>query len=437
MKSSRVVNNAVWIIVCKAIQAVLNFVVTLLSARYLGPSNYGLISYAASVTAFFVPFAQLGLNNIIVQEVINAPDEEGEILGTSILYSIGSSFVSIICAGVITYFLNIGETDTLLVTLLYSISLIFQCTEMIQYWYQAKLLSKYTSIISLISYIMVSAYKISLLALRKSVYWFAVSYSIDFAIISIGLIIIYFKLNGSKFKSSKERFFRLFNKSKYYIIPGLMVTIFTHTDRIMLKQMIDNAAAGYYSAAVSCAGITGFVINAIIDSFRPPIFEANKTNQDRFEKNVITLYSTVIYFCLIQSILTVAFSGFIVRIIYGEAYLTAVPALRIVTWYVTFACLGTVRNIWMLAKNRQDVLWIINVSGALANVILNFLLIPIMGINGAALASLVSQGFANVVLGFILPTIRDNNKLMVESIKPQYMTDMVRDYLIPIISKRR
>ena len=63
-----------------------------------------------------------------------------------------------------------------------------------------------------------------------------------------------------------------------------MVTIFTHTDRIMLKQMIDNAAAGYYSAAVSCAGITGFVINAIIDSFRPPIFEANKTNQDRFEK---------------------------------------------------------------------------------------------------------------------------------------------------------
>ena len=131
------------------------------------------------------------------------------------------------------------------------------------------------------------------------------------------------------------------------------------------------------------------------------------------------------------------FSGFIVRIIYGEAYLTAVPALRIVTWYVTFACLGTVRNICMLAKNRQEVLWIINASGALANVILNFILIPIMGINGAALASLVSQGFANVVLGFVLPSIRENNRLMVESTKPKYMIDMVRDYLIPIISKRR
>ena len=437
MKSSRVVNNAVWIIVCKAIQAVLNFVVTLLSARYLGPSNYGLISYAASVTAFFVPFAQLGLNNIIVQEVINDPEEEGEIIGTSILYSVGSSIVSIICAGVITYFLNIGETDTLLVTLLYSVSLIFQCTEMIQYWYQAKLLSKYTSIISLVSYIIVSAYKIALLALKKSVYWFAISYSIDFAIISVGLIIIYYKLNGSKFKTSKGRFIKLFNKSKYYIIPGLMVTIFTHTDRIMLKQMIDNAAAGYYSAAVSCAGITGFVINAIIDSFRPPIFEANKNNLDRFEKNVIMLYSTVIYFCLVQSVLTVVFSDLIVRIIYGEAYLTAVPALKIVTWYVTFACLGTVRNIWMLAKNRQDVLWIINVSGALANIILNFILIPIIGIDGAALASLVSQGFANVVLGFILPSIRENNRLMVESLKPKYMIEMVRDYLIPIINRRR
>ena len=433
MKTNRVVNNAFWIIICKAIQSLLNFLVTLLSARYLGPSNYGLISYAASVTAFFASFAQLGLHNIIVQEVVNNPDKEGEILGTSLFYSVLSSFVSITCAGVLTFLMNVGEVDTLLVTLLYSISLVFQCTEMIQYWYQAKLLSKYTSIISLISYIVVSAYKIMLLATRKSVYWFAISYSIDYGIISIGLIIIYFKLKGQKFIISKTKFLKMFDKSKHYIVPGLMVTIFTHTDRIMLKQMMDNSAAGFYSAAVSCAGITGFVINAIIDSFRPPIFESLKHSEEKFERNVKLLYSTVIYFCLVQSIITVLFSNFLIHLIYVEAYSPAVSALRIVTWYVTFACLGTVRNIWMLAKDRQRVLWIINVSGAIVNVLLNFLLIPIIGIDGAAFASFISQAFANVIMGFIIPSIRDNNRLMIEAVKPKYLFEMIDEYIVPLV----
>lgn len=433
MKTNRVVSNAFWIIICKALQSLLNFIVTLLSARYLGPSNYGLISYAASVTAFFASIAQLGLHNIIVQEVVNNPEQEGEILGTTLFYSVLSSFASILCAGALTYCMNVGEMDTLLVTLLYSISLIFQCTEMIQYWYQAKLLSKYTSIISLCSYIIVSAYKIFLLATKKSVFWFAVSYSIDYGIISIGLIIIYFKLKGKKFAVSKSKFLEMFNKSKHYIIPGLMVTIFTHTDRIMLKQMMDNSAAGYYSAAVSCAGITGFVINAIIDSFRPPIFESLKHSEEKFERNVIMLYSTVIYFCLIQSIVTVVLANFLIHLIYGEAYTPAISALRIVTWYVTFACLGTVRNIWMLAKNRQNVLWIINVSGAVANIVLNFALIPIIGIDGAAVASFASQAFANVILGFIIPSIRDNNRLMIESLKPKYLFEMMNIYLIPLV----
>ena len=59
-----------------------------------------------------------------------------------------------------------------------------------------------------------------------------------------------------------------------------------------------------------------------------------------------------------------------------------------------FSYLGSVRNVWMLAENKQKYLWIINLSGALGNVILNLILIPIMGVNGAAVASLCTQIFA-------------------------------------------
>jgi O-antigen/teichoic acid export membrane protein len=102
----------------------------------------------------------------------------------------------------------------------------------------------------------------------------------------------------------------------------------------------------------------------------------------------------------------------IIRILYGTEYATAANALRIVVWYTTFSYMGAVRNIWILANEKQKYLWIINLSGALMNVALNAVLIPAWGIQGAAVASLVTQFFTNFVLGFILKPIRENNKIV-------------------------
>ena len=70
---NKVVRNAAWIIACKVVQAFLQLVITMLTARYLGPSNYGVINYAASVIAFAVPVMQLGVRNTLVQELVAAP----------------------------------------------------------------------------------------------------------------------------------------------------------------------------------------------------------------------------------------------------------------------------------------------------------------------------------------------------------------------------
>ncbi len=172
IQSSQIVKNASWIIVCRVFQSLISFVIGMISARYLGPSNYGLINYASSIIAFVVPLAQLGLRNVLVEEIISHPEREGKTLGTSLIMS---SCMSLLCvAGCLAFvsIVNVGETDTLIVCALYSISLIFQMTEMIQYWYQAKLLSKYTSITSLVAYVVVSLYKVFLLVTKKSIYWF-------------------------------------------------------------------------------------------------------------------------------------------------------------------------------------------------------------------------------------------------------------------------
>lgn len=416
LNERRVMKNAVWIISCKLMQAVIQLVITMLTARYLGPSNYGAISYAASVVAFVVPVMQLGLRNTLVQEFVNAPEREGEILGTSLGLSLISS---LFCIGGVVAFAsvaNFGDWETIWVCGLYSISLIFQALEMTQYWFQAKLMSKFTSVVMLCAYVLVALYRVFLLWSEKSIYWFAVATSIEYAIVAAGMFAIYHRVGGRRLRFSWILGKQLFLRSRYYIVSNLMVTVFAQTDKVMLRLMTDEATTGFYSAAITCANMTSFVFYAIIDSARPSIFESRKKSIEDFHKKMSLLYSVIIYCSLFVCVFIAIFAKLIVAILYGEAYNQAVPILQLVVWYTTFSHLGSIRNIWILAESKQDKLWIINLSGATLNVVLNYLLIPIWGASGAAFASLMTQVFSNVVLGCLIPSIRFNNTLMLRGL---------------------
>lgn len=424
--SNRVVKNASWIIICKIIQSLVGLVVSMLCARYLGPSGYGAISYAASLVAFILPLMQLGLRSTLVREIVDEGEGEGVILGTALILNLISSVVCIIGINTFTLIANAGERETLVVVSLYSTSLLFQAFEILQLWFQAKLLSKYTSVVSLIAYLIMSAYRIFLLATDKSIYWFSLSQSIDYLLIAIATIILYKKLSVSRLRFSPSCAAAMLRRSSPYILSAMMVSVFQQTDRLMLKNMLGDAATGYYSAAVTVAGITSFVFAAMIDSARPSILEGKRSGSDSFERNVSRLYSVIFYLSLVQCIVMTALAPLLIRIMYGEEYAPAAEALRLVVWYTTYSYFGSVRNIWILAEGKQKYLWLINLSGAAANVTLNLVLIPCMGIVGAALASLITQIFTNVVVGFIIPAIRRNNLLMIKGLNPKHIFDVIR-----------
>ena len=424
---SRTVKNAAWIIGCRLVQAVLGLAVTMISARYLGPSGYGLINYAASLVTFFVPIMQLGLNSTLVQEILNKPEQEGETMGTALVLTFVSGIACVIGVGAFSAFANQGETQTIFVCVLYSLLLLAQSLEMIQYWFQAKLLSKYTALTVLAAYIAISIYRITLLVAGKSIYWYAVSQAIDYAIIAIALLFIYNRLPTQKLRFSLTRANEIFGRSKHYIISAMMITVFAQTDRVMLKIMIDEAAVGYYSAAITCAGLSSFVFVAIIDSARPTILNGKKKSDEVFQYRLKLLFTLVIGLALLQSAAFTILSNLVIGILYGSAYAPSVSALRIVVWYTTFSYLGAVRDIWILAENKQKYLWIINLSGASVNICLNAFMIPVYGINGAAAASLITQIFTNVMMGFILKPIRPCNRLMLQSLNVRLFFVQVKE----------
>ena len=221
----------------------------------------------------------------------------------------------------------------------------------------------------------------------------------------------------------------MLKRSGFFILSNMMITIFTQTDRMMLKIMLDDTSTGYYSAAAALSVMTSFVFAAIIDSARPVILESKKKDETQFELNIRRTYCIVIMLSMVQSIGMTLLAHPIVLLTYGEQYNESIHALRLVVWYTTFSYIGAVRSVWILANGLQKYLWAINLSGALANVALNAVLIPIMGISGAAIASIITQFFTNVFVGYLIPAFRPNNKLLVRSLNPNLIKDMVRNIL--------
>lgn len=419
----KILKNAKWIIVCRSGQALLQLIVGMLSARYLGPSNYGLINYAASVVTFALPLMQLGLQSTLVQELIDAPEKEGEILGTALTMDMISSFGCLIMIYLFVSSVNYGEKETITVCMLYSLSLIFQSMELIQCWFQSKLLSKFPSIVTLIAYIFVSAYKIFLLATKKAIYWFALVNSLQYCIIGVLLVLIYYRLGSQHFSFSKHTAKKLFSKSKYYILAAVMVTVFQNTDHIMLKMISGDSENGFYSAAVTAASVCQFIYQAIIDTARPVVLVKKRENSLNYERTISRLYCIIIYMALLQGVGFTIFAKLIIYILYGETYMAAAPVLRIQVWLIAFSFMGSIRNIWILAEGKQNIVWKLNLAGAILNVFLNMCMIPLWGACGAATASLITQIFTNFVLGFVVKSLHSNNRLILKGINPRILLE--------------
>ena len=249
MKNNKVFINASWIIGCKIAQSGLALLLNALTARYFGPSNFGLINYAASLVTFITPIMTLGTSETLVNEIIKNPDREGTILGTAMTMTFLSSLVCITGLSAFVRFVNPGDPVTIRVVSLYSLLLIAQSFEQIQYWFHAKYLSKLVAVVWFFAYLAVSIYKIVLLAYQKSIYWFAIANSLDYLLIAIGLLVIYKKKRGQRLAFSVSAARSLWSRSRYYILAGLMGEVIIQSDRFMLRHMCGDAEVGFYSAA--------------------------------------------------------------------------------------------------------------------------------------------------------------------------------------------
>lgn len=422
---NKFIGNTSWMMVNKIYSMFISLLVGALSARYLGPANYGLLNYGTSIISFFTTISSLGLASTLVVELVQREKERGQILGTALIFRFIASISSFIAIYFIVLLLEPNNIQLMIVTMLQAIAVILNTHEVLLYWFQMRLEMQKVTFASMIALTVTAAWRVGLLIKQASVELFALSNSIT-ALITCICVVIFFvcSKNTPKLSYSRKTGIRLISSSYHFIISGLAVNLYTQLDRIMLGKTVNAESVGYYSAAMTIANLWVFVPQAIIDSARPVLTEIKKTDEQKFLEKFKILLCGINLLGLIVGVIILVFGKIAVWILYGKSYEPAVPALMILIWATNFSMIGTARSIWVVTENKNRYVKYYVFIGAVVNVILNSLLIPVWEINGASIATLISQIVVGIIAPYFFKNTREFCKIYWESYK--YISNVVK-----------
>ncbi len=388
---SKFVGNTGWLLFQNIYSMLLSLVIGALSARYLGPSNYGLIGYGASLVSLFTSLSQLGLNNILMNELVTRPDEKGTTLGTALVMRLVASIVSFCCVLVFVTIMEPGNKVLLIITALQAFAIICHTYELLNEWFLSELQSKVYVAATSVGATVVGVWKVFLLMKGASVEWFAASTTIQ-ALVCGGIVLaVFFRRKKFHLKFYLARAKELFGKSNHYIISGLAVALYTQMDRIMLGKMMGETEVGLYTSAMTIAMLWEFIPQAIVNSSRAVILEKKTKSYDEYIRLFKILMLAISIMGIGVGMVIQILGKYLILILYGKDYAGAGILLKILIWSTSFAMLGTARGIWNVAENKNKYVKYYTIIGSIFNLIFNYFAIQVWGAAGAAFGTLLSQ----------------------------------------------
>ena len=427
------VNNIGWLMGGKIINMLLQFLVSLATARYLGPSNFGTINYVAAFVSFFSSIASLGLAVVVIKEIAVNESDNNEVIWTSIWMRFGTAILSTISIVALMFITNRNDPMIVQIAILESLSIVFSSFDTINYYFQGKLLSKWTSISGVLAYTGMSLYRIYLLATGADIVWFALSTSTDMIFQAIFLMIFYTRIEGFKPKFNWKLGKRLLKQSYHYLIAGLITILYAQVDRVMLGNMLDKTAVGYYSAALTISTLWSMIPTALIQSLSPILYEAASKSRSQFLRRLRQSYAALFWLNALYSIFVCVLAYWIILFLYGKDYLAGTNALRIVVWYYGLSTMSTLNQVYLANDRKDKYINSFCIAGLVTDVVLNFVLIPVMGINGAAIATLITHIVIQIVMPYVF---KDTREIAVCIVKGALLQDVIsKDEMVMIKSK--
>ena len=387
--------NTSWLLGERALRIAVSLFVGIYVARYLGPERFGLLSYALSFVGIFIMLATLGLDEVVVRELIKTPEQREKILGTSFLLKLVGTLL-MWAAILVAIPLTENDLQTNILIIIIAFGTVFLAFNVIDFNFQAKVKSKYVVLAQFVQLIISSIVKIILVVNEAPLIWFASVYSLDVIVLAMGLVFAYL-YNGDNIFSWKWSF----ETSKYLlhdswplILAGVVISVYMKIDQVMIKEMLGAKEVGLYAAAVKLSEAWYFIPMAIASSLFPAIINAKVYQKEVYYQRLQKLYDLMVWIAIAIALPTTFLSTLVVEFLYGKEYLGSSSVLIIHIWTAVFVFLGVASSKYLLAENFIKKTFYRTFIGALLNIIMNYYLIGIIGIQGAAISTLVSHFFA-------------------------------------------
>jgi O-antigen/teichoic acid export membrane protein len=390
--------NTGWMLAARITTFITSFFTVAIVARYLGPENLGKIDYAQSFVAIISVFASLGIDHILYRDLVANPEKENEILGTAIFSKLFFGAISFILAIIISILLG----DQIILTGIIGIcafTFIVGPIGTVGILFSAKVKAQYSSQISIFIAFFIPALKLLVVFLNKGIIYFAFIILIEAIISASWSIFIYinkFKGSPSLWKFNFNIFKRLMNDSWPLLLASLSGYVYAKIDQVMLMHYINSATVGIYSAAVKLTQVWSFLPGLIIGSLFPAIVNAKKTNFALYAKRFKNLSFITIGITIAIAMPLYIFAPIIIRIIFGQDYIGAVPILRIYMWISLAITLTALAQNYFIVENFTKIFLYTSLIGATINILLNIILIPLYGSTGSAWGTMIS--YMSVVL---------------------------------------
>lgn len=398
-ETRKIFKNISWLFLDKIIRMAVGLFVGVWVARHLGPDQFGTLNYTFALVFILGTFANLGIDALVVMDLVKNPERKNELLGTSLILKLLAGFISSIFAIVLIILLRSDDYISQYLVFILIGFLIFQAFDTIDLFYQSKVKSKFTVYAKSAGFLLANLLKVYFIVSEKTILYFALTLSLEIIFGAIFLIfslkwhqlsIFQWKFNWSLAKDYLRRGYLL-------LLSGFAMLALLKIDQIMLGELANDQEVGIYSAAVRLSEIWYQIPLIISVSVFPSILNAQYVDKHIYLKRIQKSIQLIVWLTIAAAIFVWFFADFIIEIIFGVEFLEAGTILAVHFWAGIFMAQNVITNKFYIAENRNAVIFYKNGFGLLCNILLNIFLIPQFQALGAAIATLISYAF----LGFL------------------------------------
>jgi len=388
----RVAKNTAVLLVSQILSFTLGFLYLTYSARYLGPENFGILSFAISFTTIFGIFADLGLSQLTVRDLSRDHILSQKYLGNIIVIKIVSSIIIFLLVFLIINLINQSSTTTIVVYIMAICVLTNSLSQIFYSIFQSYERMEYQAIGTILTSIFLLSMALLAIYFKLDLVFFALIY----LIVSIILLIYNITICLWKFISPKieldVNFWKLIlSESIFFVLASVFTEIYFNIDSVMLSLMIGNEAVGFYNAAYRLIFILLFIPTVLIISIFPLMSKHFESAKNILKMEYEKIFRYLFILALPIFIFGVLFADKIIIIIYGSNYTASIGALQILICVIPVIFITYLFGNLLGAINKQRLVAIITGASAIFNVILNILLIPKFSFFGASLATVLTE----------------------------------------------